>query len=71
MKRRRFLTLLAVASAFPNTLRAQSTGRVRRIGFISGASAGSAAEVLKGLTEGMRGLGYGSSDDNGHPRRNG
>jgi hypothetical protein len=66
MKRRRFLALLAVASAFPNTLRAQSTGRARRLGFISCASAALASEVLKGFTEGMRALGYGSSDARGY-----
>ena len=63
MRRRCFLRLLAFASALPSTPRAQSTGRARRIGFVSGASAASAAEVLKGFTEGMRALGYTEGKD--------
>ena len=63
MRRRRFLTLLALSSALPNTLHAQSTGKAWRIGFISGASAASAAEVLNGFLEGMRELGYAEGTD--------
>ena len=63
MRRRRFLTLLALSSALPNTLHAQSTGKAWRIGFISGASAASAAEVLNGFPEGMRELGYAEGTD--------
>ena len=63
MRRREFLALLACASALPNRLRAQTNTKVRRIGFISGASAASAAEVLNGFPQGMRELGYNEGTD--------
>ena len=58
MRRRQFIILLGVAAVWPLAVRAQQPGKVRRIGFISGASRSSIAEILAGFPQGMRELGY-------------
>jgi ABC-type uncharacterized transport system substrate-binding protein len=59
VKRREFITLLGgAAAAWPLTVRAQQTGKVRRIAWLSGAARGSADDALSGFPHGMRDLGY-------------
>ena len=61
MRRREFISLLCgTAVAWPLAARAQQTGKVRRIGFILGASPPDQFGLgsLGGLAQGMRELGY-------------
>jgi ABC transporter substrate binding protein len=60
VKRRTFITLLGGAAAWPLAARAQQPERMRRVGFILGASPPSQFGLgfLGGLAQGMRELGY-------------
>jgi putative tryptophan/tyrosine transport system substrate-binding protein len=58
VRRREFITLLGGAAAWPLAARAQQTGKVWRIGFLSGASRESFSRLYAGFQLGMRELGY-------------
>jgi putative tryptophan/tyrosine transport system substrate-binding protein len=59
LKRRDFITLLAGAATFPLAAPAQQSGKMWRVGFISGASHAATFEnILVGFSQGMRELGY-------------
>jgi putative tryptophan/tyrosine transport system substrate-binding protein len=57
MRRREFIAGLGGA-AWPVVARAQLIGKVRRVGFLSGASRTAVADVIAGFPQGMRELGY-------------
>ena len=59
MRRREFITVLGGAAAvWPLAARAQQAEKVRRIGFVSGATRARVHDVLSGFPQGMRELGY-------------
>src|SRR3954468_15596951 len=60
MARRKFITLLGGAAAWPVAARAQQPERVRRVGFLLGAvpPAQFGLGDLSGFAQGMRELGY-------------
>src|SRR5262245_4875222 len=59
IRRREFIfTLGGAVAAWPLAARAQQSGKVRRIGFISGGSRAAVFDVLGSFLEGMRALGY-------------
>jgi putative ABC transport system substrate-binding protein len=58
MKRRDFLSLLGVSTAWPLAARAQQAGKVARIGFLGAATAAGYANQLAGFRQGLRDLGY-------------
>jgi len=59
MKRREFITLLGGAAAvWPLAARAQQTGKVWRIGFLSAVSREGYSRLYTGFQQGMRELGY-------------
>jgi len=59
MRRRELITLLSGAViAWPLAPRAQQAIRVRRIGFLSGASHATTGKILAGFSRGMSDLGY-------------
>jgi putative ABC transport system substrate-binding protein len=58
MKRRAFITLLGGAAAWPLGARAQQTGKVWRVGFLSGGAPAAVGPILAGFPQGMRELGY-------------
>jgi putative ABC transport system substrate-binding protein len=59
MKRRAFITLLGgAAAAWPLAARAQSGGKVRRIGLLSGAPREGASDNFDAFLQGMHELGY-------------
>ena len=57
MRRREFIKVLGVAAAIPGIARAQS-GRLYRLGGLSGGTAASRAPLLAAFMLGMRNLGY-------------
>ena len=58
MRRRKFITLLGGAAAWPVVARGQSSTRRRLIGAIGGASGESARPQTDAMRQGMRELGY-------------
>ncbi len=59
MRRRQFIALLGGgAAAWPFAARAQQTGKVWRIGFLSGASRSAVSGLYDALVQGMREHGY-------------
>jgi putative ABC transport system substrate-binding protein len=58
MKRREFITLLGGAAAWPLAARAQQTGKIARIGYLSFLSASQHAARSDAFREGLRSLGY-------------
>jgi len=64
MRRREFIALLGSGvAAWPLAARAQRSGKVRRIGFISGGSPAASSDILAGFPQGMRELGYAEGKD--------
>ena len=60
MKRREFITLLAVAAALPLTARAQQPERMRLVGLLMGYPEGDpqAQANVKAFREGLQNLGW-------------
>jgi putative tryptophan/tyrosine transport system substrate-binding protein len=58
MKRREFITLFGGAAAWPLGASAQQTGKVWRIGFLSGASRSAVSGLYDAFAQGMREHGY-------------
>src|SRR6516164_4335076 len=58
MRRRRFITLLGSAAAWPLAARAQQANKVPRIGFLGAASPSTFASRLEGIRLGLRDFGY-------------
>jgi putative tryptophan/tyrosine transport system substrate-binding protein len=58
MKRRKFISLLGCAAAWPLTLRAQQMGKTYRIGMLEALPAVRNAANLDALRKGLRELGY-------------
>ena len=59
MRRREFITLLSGAViAWPLATRTQQSSRLRRIGFLSGASHSTVDKIVAGFPQGMSELGY-------------
>ena len=59
MRRRQFVSFVGVVPlALALMVRAQPSGKLRRIGFLSGSSQASASSILAGFPQGMRELGY-------------
>ncbi len=64
MRRRDFISLAGTtAIAWPLTVRAQQGGRVRRVGFLSAASAPVYSSLYAAFVQGMRELGYEENKD--------
>ena len=61
--RRAFITLLGGAAAWPLAARAQQTGKVWRIGFLSAQPRAGSGSVYAGFQQGMRELGYVEGQD--------
>ena len=62
MKRRKFITLLGGAAAWPLAASAQQADGMRRIGFLGGGTV-SLQPIYNGLLQGMRELGYREGKD--------
>src|SRR2546425_8548627 len=59
MRRRDFINVIAGAAvAWPVAARAQQTGKIWRIGLLSGASRETFSRLYAGFQQGMRELGY-------------
>lgn len=58
MRRREFTAIIAGAAAWPFVAHAQQTGKVWRIGFLSGASRSVVSNAYDAFVQGMRELGY-------------
>jgi putative ABC transport system substrate-binding protein len=58
MKRRRFISLLGGATAWPLVARAQEAGRVYRIGFLGNSTAALEVNLVEPFRDGLRNLGY-------------
>jgi putative ABC transport system substrate-binding protein len=58
MRRREFTAIIAGAAAWPLVAHAQQTGKVWRIGFLSGASRSVVSNAYDAFVQGMRELGY-------------
>lgn len=63
MRRRKFITLLGGAAAWPIAARAQQPAKVVRLGYIWIGSRGSEHSTLAGLRQGLRELGYAERKD--------
>jgi putative ABC transport system substrate-binding protein len=58
MRRREFITLIGGAAAWPGLARAQQSGKVWRIGFLSGTSRANGAGLYDAFVQGMHEHGY-------------
>jgi putative ABC transport system substrate-binding protein len=58
IRRREFISVLGAAAAWPLTAHGQQSGKVWRIGLISGGSRASTFNIVAGFPQGMRDLGY-------------
>ena len=58
MRRRDFITALSGAATWPVVARAQQTGKVWRIGFLSGGSRSAVSGLYDAFVQGMREHGY-------------
>jgi putative ABC transport system substrate-binding protein len=58
MRRREFVTLVGGAAAWPGLARAQQSGKVWRVGFLSGTSRSSVSGLYDAFVQGMHERGY-------------
>src|ERR1700693_2861726 len=58
MKRRKFITLLGAATAWPLAARAQQTGKMSRIGYLGSSSPSLEPHYVEAFRQKLRDLGY-------------